>query len=295
MKDFNRVNLAGRLFSYALEEKEFERDNEVMNAIVGSVTLEVSEDGTCVEVRFFATPKYKSGKVNATYNMLASMMAGNYGAVSDNKGAEDEQAIPVQWLSIDGSVDIDYFAPKDGSAKEIGDLGRSQKIRGQFLNDNKKKIYANTWKTDILVTRIEDIEADDEKQTPHRVRVHGYLPNGFSEKFSEAIYEARDEKPINYLIGLVDTITPQNPLFTTIKGEFRKVVSTRIQEGAFGENETISYENTYWILTWMPLQNYIFGEDITQEQFDAFKAKMNEYKQKKLDDFLSDGDEKINF
>lgn len=272
MRDFNKIELKGRIFSYALEEKD---ETEKGVPIAGTVTLEVDEVGTQVETRFYAYPKYNNGTTNKTYGFLVDLLAGNFKTVADDGPEAD-------WLSVDASISPDYYVSRDG-AKTIDDLSRSQKIRGSFINPNKKHEYANKWNCDMIVTKIEDVEENVEKGYPHKVRVHGYMIDSYNERVMGVRFEAMDEAPMNYLLAL--NPTEDNPIYTQARGQFRKVTSLKIIEGAFGEDEKIEYDNLYWILTWMPKENYIFGDDITLEEYNNLLKGLEEYKTEKLNKY----------
>lgn len=268
MRSFNKIELAGRIHSYSLEEI----DTEKGNAIAGTVTLETTNTGTLVETRFFAYPKYNSGKANRTYSVLEDLLAGNYKTITSDGDEAD-------WLSIDANIDVDYYVGRDG-AKDIDEMNRSQRIRGSFINANKKHEYSNVWKCDMLVTRIEDLEENPEKGYAHRVRMHGFIIDDYNERLMGVRFEAMDDAQMNYLLGL--SVTSDNPLYTSVKGEFRKVTTLRVVEGAFGEDDKQEYDNTFWVMTWMPRNTYEFGDDITVDEYNSMMNALDEYKQEKL-------------
>lgn len=274
MRTYNKVELKGRIHSYALETKETEKGE----AITGTVTLEVAENGTTVDARFFAYPTYNSGKTNKTYEKLESLMGEEYKTIVRDGDEAD-------WLAIDATVAPDYFVGRDG-AQTVDDLNHSQKIRGSFINPNKNHDYSNFWKCDMLITRVEDIEADDEKHRPHAARVHGYIIDDYNNRVMGVQFDALDEAPINYLLGL--DVSKDAPLYTAIKGEFRQIKTLITREGAFGEAEQIEYDNLRTAITWMPKDTYEFGSDITKEQYGVFMDRLEEYKKSKLNAAAND-------
>ena len=277
MKSYNKVELKGRIHNFSLEEK----DTEKGTAITGTVTLQVNEAGTCVDVRFYALPKYNSGKTNRTYSVLEDMLAGNYKTVVNDADEAD-------WLAIDANIDIDYYVGRDG-AKDIDEMSRSQRIRGSFINANKNHEYENVWKCDMLVTRIEDVEENPEKGYPHKVRMHGFIVDDYNERLMGVRFEAMDQAPMNHLLGL--SVSKDNPLYTSVKGEFRMVKTLKVVEGAFGEDDKKEFENLFWVMTWMPRNTYEFGDDITVEDYNAYMTACDEYKQEKLNKSKDAADE----
>lgn len=277
MKSYNNVDMKGRLYSYNLEEK----DTDKGTAIAGEVTLQVDEDGTQATARFYANPTYKSGKANRTYGVLEDMMAGNFKTVVDDGDEAD-------WFGISGSIDVSYFPPRDGGAKEIEDLVRSQKIRGSFLNANNDHKYQNKWKIDMLICRIDDVEADEEKGFPHMVRVSGYLVDDYNERVMGVQFQARKEAAMNYILGL--TASWENPYYVSIWGELLRVTRTIVRKNAFGEDEHDNYDSTVWAITGMSPDAYVFGDEsaMTVDQYKELRDNLDEFRKTRLEKEDSD-------
>lgn len=278
MKSYNAFDMKGRLYAYALEEK----DTDKGTAISGTVTLEVDKNGTTVEAKFFAYPTYNSGKVNRTHGMLEDMMAGNFKTVVDDGDDAD-------WLGMTGNIDVSYFVPRDG-AKDIDEMARSQKLRGSFLNANKKHEYCNKWKLDMLICAVRDVEEDAERQTPHFVRVTGYLVDDFRERVLGCEFDAFKQAAMNYILGL--PVSYEQPYFVSVWGEIVKMNRLVVRKNAFGEDEKNEYESTRWGITGMNPDAYEFGDPsaITVEQYKEYRDNLDEYRKERLDADKSDSD-----
>ena len=272
MKSYNNFDMKGRLYSYSLEEK----DTDKGTAITGEVTLEVDDKGTTATARFFAYPTYNSGKTNRTYSVLEDMMAGNYKTVVDDADEAD-------WLAMTGNIDVNYFVPRDG-AKDIDELARSQKLRGSFVNQNKDHNYQNKWKLDMLITRIDDVEEDAEKNIPHYVRVTGYLIDDYRERVTLVQFQARKEAAMKYILGL--TASYDQPYYVSIWGELMKIARTIVRKNAFGEDEVDEYESYIWAITGMAPEAYDFGDEsaMTVEQYNEFRENLDAHKKERLED-----------
>lgn len=270
MKSYNNVDMKGRLHNYALERKEGKKGE----AISGVVTVEVDEDGTTADMRFYAYPVYNNGKPNKTFGILESMLAGNYKTVVDDGPDAD-------WIEMTGSVDVSYFVGRNASADD--DLIRSQKIRGSFINPNKNQKYNNRWKLDFLITAIREIEEDEEKNLPRFVRVIGYLVDDYNKRVMDVVFQARNEKAMSYILGL--DASAEVPYFVSTWGELLRVVRTVTRENAFGDAETDEYNSVQWVITGMAPTPYDFGDEavMTFDQLTEFKAKMEEFKQEQRD------------
>lgn len=278
-KTYNGLDMKGRLFSYNLETKEHEEKGE---GIIGSVTLEVDEKGTTVELRLMPQyPVFNSGKPNKTHGILEDMMAGNYNTVVDNGDDAD-------WFSMTGSIDVSYFLPKN--ARVDDDLARAQKCRLGFINPNQKKEYCNKWKLDTLITDVKDIEADVEKELPRYVQVSGYLIDSYRERLMEVVFQARSENAMNYILSL--PVSDEAPHYVSTWGEIMRIERTVVNKNAFGEDEETKYNSSAWVITGMNPNAYMVGDEsgITLEDYANLKNELNAHKeeQKNGEDAISD-------
>ncbi len=266
MKTFNQVEMKGRLYSYSLEKSE---NAAGVAVIMGEVTLEVDADGTTSAFRYYSPEVYKSGKENKTYGILDGMIAGNYKTVVDD--GDD-----ASWLYLTGSIDSSYFLPKN--SKPTDDLARAQKIRGSFINPNSKKEYHNRWKLDFIITKIEEIEADEERNLPRYARISGYYIDDYNERVVEVQFQARKDAAINYILSL--SADEEAPYFVSTWGELSKVGRLVVRKNAFGEDETDEYTSIQWVITGMVENPYDFGDEsvITFDQFKEFKVNLNTLK-----------------
>jgi len=263
MKNFNSIDFKGRLFDYTLEE----RTGDYGVAIAGELTIEVDADGTLANARFFAKPKFNSGKANSTYAVLDAMMSGEYQTVKENGEAAD-------WIAITGSVDVNYFVSKQSND---GEIARAQKVRGGFIKPNREKRYANKWKTDLLVTSITDVEADVERGLDRFLRVKGFIVDDYNKRLAEIQVQVRAEKAINYIAGLEASIA--QPYFVSTWGALMQVKRLVVTKNAFGEDEENEFSNIQWVVTGMNPEAYIFGDEsaITNEDYETFRANLSAF------------------
>lgn len=283
MKKYNSLDMKGRLYDYALEADE----NQKGNVIKGEVSVEVDSDGTVVKLRFYVNEVTNAGKVNKTYGVLESMLAGNYETVV----ADGDNAY---WLSFTGSLDVSYFKGRDSD-----ELIRSQKLRGGFINDNKKKEYSNKWKLDFIITDVTEIEADLEKQLDRFVKVGGYLVDDYRCRVMEVEVQARSEKAMNYIVGNI-TPTQDNPYFVSTWGQVQRLSRLVTRKNAFGEDDTEEYQSFKFTISGMNPECYDIGEENVlgletyQKMCDALKEHKEEILEK-ADDNDSDTGIKLAF
>jgi len=265
MKSYNATNFKGRLYSYALDTI----DTEKGEAIAGTITLEVNEDGTTVDIRYFAYPTYSSGKKNTTYDILAAIMDGEYATVVDEGEGAD-------WLASTGSIDVSYFV---GTRSGDDDLQRAQKVRGNFINPNKNKVYENNWKLDYLITRITEIEADQERDYPRYAKVFGFYIDSYNKRVLEAAFQVRNPAGVDFVVGL--DVSLDSPYFVSCSGKLTRSVNTKVTKSSFGEDQVVEFTNTSWTLESMAADPYEFGDErvLTIDEYNEFRANLEAFQE----------------
>lgn len=276
MRDFNKIKLAGRVYNFALEESE----KDGISVIRGTVTVEVNKEGTLVDVNFWSPEKWKSGKANSTYTHLLDMVNGETTTIAED--GED-----ADWISIDANLDAQAFAPKNTKVESIDDLKRSQRVRGAFINANNKQTYQNEWKVDCFITGVTEIEEDLEKNILPSVRLEVFYVDEFRGRLMGAMVEAVDEAPMTYLKSL--TVSREEPIYTSLKGEFKTRVTEQVKEGAFGEDDIVTYKKTVYALTWMAKNPYDFYE--VKEDYEKYMVGYDAYRKEQLQKTMENGDE----
>lgn len=279
MKTYNAIDMKGRLYDFSLEHKETEKGE----AIAGDIILEVDAEGTTVKIPFYSRPVFSSGKPNKTYGVLEDIMEGNILTVVN--AGED-----ADWFGISGSIDSSYFMAKGNKAE----VARSQKMRGAFINSNPKKEYKNRWKLDFLITSIQDIEADPQKQTDRFLKVGGYYVDSYNSRLAEVEFQARAEGAINFFSTL--PISPETPYYVDTWGEIKKVTRIVERQNAFGESESDEYETTSWVIVGVNVNPYSYGTDISEADYATYKGELEAHKESLIKEATdSVGEEEIGF
>lgn len=276
MRKYNALDMKGRLYDYSLEADE----NKKGNVVKGEVKLEVDEDGTVITMRFYVNEMTNAGKVNKTYGVLESMLAGNYSTVV-NDGDD------ASWLSLTGSIDVSYFKGRNSD----GELVCAQKLRGGFVNDNKKKEYSNLWKLDFIITNVTEVEADLEKKLDRFVKLEGFLVDDYNERLMEVSIQARTEKSMDYILG---NITPDidNPYFVSTWGGIQKISRIVTKENAFGDSINEEYESFKWVITGMNPEPYDIGDEnvLGLDTYKELQDALKEHKEEQLNKEDDNGD-----
>lgn len=285
MRTYNNIDMKGRLYNSSLEIKDFDKGE----AITGTVSIEVDANGTVVDVSVFARSTFNNGKHNATYDALDDIMAGNTRSVTEHGDDAD-------WLAITGSVDVSYYPAKNGGGDETYGLSRGQRIRGSFVNPNKKREYRNRWTMDLLITQVTEVEADEEKNLPRMARVNGYFIDDYNERLMEVSFQARKPQAIDYLLGL--PVSFDAPYFVSTWGEQQIVKRVVVKKSAFGDDEIKEFDNKSWVISGMATDPYEFGDEkaISVEKFNEFKDNLTKLKEEKSKDGEdNDGDNGLAF
>lgn len=265
MKSFNKIEMKGRLYSHKLEVKSFDKGE----AITGSITLEVDKNGTTVDIQMFARPTYNNGKRNPTYKILDDIMCGNYRMVTtDGDDAE--------WLDVTGNLDVSYYQARGNSGDEEYGLSRSMRLRGAFVNQNRKEEYRNRWTLDMLITQVHEVDADPEKNLPRMARVNGYLVDEYNQRLMEVSFQARKPGAIDYMLGL--PVSFDTPYYCSVWGERQVVKRAVVKKNAFGDDEVTEFDNMTWAIIGMSTDPYTFGEDITAEEYEKYKKNLLAHK-----------------
>lgn len=284
MKDRNTIEIVGKLASYKLEEKTFDNSGE---AIVGSVTIQVNEDGGKQEVRFFATPTYKNGNRNNSYVFLSKIM--DEELISIEKGGEDEAA----WVSISANFDTNYFVGRDGTCNDPEDLLRSQQIRGKFIQAPRKQEYMMKWRVDTLITKIREQEENPENGNPHNVIIDGYYIDAYHKRLLECSFRAYKEPAINYYLGLADEVNEDNPYYAQVWGSIKSIVTKTVLKNSFGEDEINEYPRDVLAIDGMT-ERYEFSSDavsLSEETYKEFKEGLKAFKQEKFQALVGNNEE----
>jgi len=278
MKNMNDIKLFGRLYDCKVNFAAKKDGTPVQNddgdtALTGRVELEINANGNTIIAEYFAYPKWPSGKVNSTYNMLKGMMDGNFVTVA---GAAENGGEP-EWVSLVGSVDVNYFV-----SKQTKELARSLKIRGSFINDNKKKEYSAIWTADTIITHVEHVDADEERELPAYIRLDGYISD-YRENLSEVSFQVRSDDAMNKLP--VSEASPDAPFYTMLRGAITFASRVVKSTDAFGDEVENEYENKIWEVTRYALEPYdFFDEDILGKAlFDVKVKELATKKQEVLD------------
>ena len=141
-----------------------------------------------------------------------------------------EKAIKVR---IDSAIGLNEFYDRNDEFVSV------KRNDGGFVhvvaNIDEAENERSTFKTDMLITNVRRVEADDEKNTPEKVIIKGAIFN-FRKDLLPVEYTVLNPVAMDYFEGL--GASNSNPILTEVRGRqiSETVTRTVTEESAFGEN-----------------------------------------------------------
>jgi hypothetical protein len=213
------------------------------------------------------TATFGSGKPNDTYTTLNNIVNGTFGTYMKD-GAD--KAVK---LRVDSAIDLNEFFTDRNGKEELVSAKRNE---GGFVHTTnalaEDEKVRNTFKCDMLITGTKRIEADEEKKTPERLEVKGYIFD-FRKALLPVTFTALNPNAMDYFEGL--DATSKNPTFTQVWGRQVSMVSVRqiVTESAFGDDEVREVSSTRrdFVITGAAKNPYEWDDEAT-----LTAAEMNE-------------------
>lgn len=264
----NKTHIEGYVYEHDLKSKVTGENSKAPGTPFISGNLKVATDNALtnvVEVHFtYVTPTTGKGAENATYTSLKGIIDGTYGAVTV---VGVEKAAKVR---IDSAFGLnDFYSERNGQTELVS----AKRNEGGFVHivkdldeDEKKR---NTFETDMVITSVKRVDANEERNTPEHVVVKGAIFD-FRESLLPFDFIATNPNAMNYFEGL--EATSKDPVFTKVWGRQMSsvVVRTIVEESAFGEDSIreIKSNRKDLIITGAAKAPYVWddGSSITVEE-----------------------------
>ena len=241
-KMINSTHVSGYLYEHKLELRESgpNSKNPGTKFIMGNVDIATDEACTnIVSVHFtYVTATTKKGATNATFTTLMNIIDGKFGSIMANG---KDNAVK---LRIDSALALnEFFTERDGKEELVS----TKRNEGGFIHVadalEEDENTRNTFKCDILITGVKEVDADPEKGLPAKAIVRGAIFD-FQGALLPVEFSAVNPGAIKYFVGL--DASNANPTFTCIWG--RQISTTVVKqirtESAFGEDEVREVKNT---------------------------------------------------
>lgn len=232
-KMINESQIEGFLYEHTLEKKVTGENSKHPGTPFIKGTISIATDADCnnvIKVNYtYVTATTNAGKANQTFSVLEKIIDGDYKTVlSDGK----ENATMVH---VDSAIGLNEFY-SDRNGKE--ELVSTKINNGGFIRIitalNADEKLRNTFKTDMIITAVTQIDADEENNRPAKAIVKGAIFD-FRNALLPVEFTALNPKAIDYFVDL--GATPQNPIFTKVWGRQvnQTVIRKMIEESAFGD------------------------------------------------------------
>lgn len=286
----NTCHIEGYIYDHKLSSKVSGPNSKKPGTTFINGDLRIATDEDClniVTVHFsYVTPTTSTGKENNTFTVLNAIINGTHGTVM-SVGKERAAAV-----KIDSAIALndwyDYNKEEFISAKR-NEGGFVHIIQPhEFSPDEKDR---STFKTDMVITNVRRIEADEERNLPEKVIVKGAIVD-FRKSLLPIEFTATDPKAMNYFESL--EASASNPVFTKVWGSqiSTTVIKCYTEESAFGDPTVreVKSSRKEWLITGSAKETYVWGEEdtITNDELKKLIADREIYLaevKKKSDDY----------
>lgn len=279
----NSETIEGYLFDASkLVKKEGSQKHPDTPYITGEVDVATDENGlNVVPVNFiYVTEFTKNGKKWSTWDVLTRILAAEEDGRTWVKGGKDN-ALKLKFQP--SAALLDYYRQSDDTMQRI------QRNDGGFINVltefDKPENERNTFKIDVLVVGVKEVEADPDTGTEEYARVNAYIFNTRSSKpliqtIIPFTFVMKSQAGINYL--LEQEPSKGNPLYTQLRGHIENTtqVTKKEVEMAFGNPvvETTEKHIREWVIDACGLPYEFDSEEtITKAEVDKLLADRNVY------------------
>lgn len=242
-KTINKVRVEGRLYDISklalkkVENKESAHFGE--DFIGGSIDVATDEESlNIVTVNFtFVQPTYKSGKTNATYGVLKSLIETGKTIIKD--GADNATLVRV-----DAALGLnDFYTDRNGEETLVS----AKTVNGSFVNIINKlndESARSTFECDMLINGTTLVEANEERHIDKDYLIVKGAIFDFRNAIMPIEFIVKNEGGMKYFEGL--NASAKEPVFTKVWGQIHSenIVNRVEQESAFGEPTVKEYSRT---------------------------------------------------
>ena len=271
----NKSHIEGVLYEHALELKVSGDNSKNPGTPFIAGTISVATDNelvNIVSVHFtYVTATTAKGNTNATFTTLKNIIDGVIGTyMKDGKDKAGK-------VRIDSAIGLNEFY-SDRNGKE--ELVSAKRNEGGFVHtcdvlaeDEKTR---NTFECDMLIVGATRIEANEERKTPEKVNVKGFIFD-FRKALLPVEFTALNPNAMNYFEDL--GATPKEPVFTKVWGRqvSETIVRTIEEESAFGEPSVKEVRSTRkdFVITGASKEPYLWDDADTMTVAELTEALAN--------------------
>lgn len=270
-KFINESHIEGYLYDHKLEKKVTGANSkapgtEFINGEIMIATDEKLENVVKIHYTYETATFAKSGGANSRFPILSKIIDENPTVLNVGK----DKALK---LRCDSAIELNEWFPQVTDEKPtsvVRNEGGFIHIAASLNEDEKQR---NTFKTDMLITNVKDIDADPEKKIDAHVKVRGAVFQDFRKQLMPVDFVVRGAGGMKYFQGL--EVSPKNPTFTTVWGRqlSKTVITKTVTESAFGEDEVRERQNTTreFVITGCSKEPYEFDDENTLTKAEVSK------------------------
>ena len=257
----NRTHIEGWLYDHdlALKESGPNSKNPGTPYISGSLQIATDDAQTnIVPVHFtYVTATTSKGNANATFTILNDIINEKHHSIMKH----DAQSATK--LRVDSAIGLNEFYSDRNGEEELVSVKRNEggfvHLTNELAEDEKTR---NTFETDMLITNVRRVEADEERQLPEKVIVRGAIFD-FRKSLLPLEFSATNPNAMNYFEGL--NASSAEPVFTKVWGRqiSETIVRTITEESAFGEDSVREVRNTRkdFVITGAAREPYVWDDE----------------------------------
>lgn len=262
----NATHIEGYLYEHKLEMKVTGANskNPGTNFISGTIGIATDDSmNNVVQIHFtYVTAVTAKGKPNNTFNTLQNIINGKLESVMEHG---KENAVR---LRVDSALALnEWYDTRDDNHALIS-VKRNEggfvhlMTMAEPLNEN---VHARaTFDCDMLITKATRVEANEERNTPEKVTIKGYVFD-FRKALLPVEFSVLNPKAMNYFED--QEPSEKHPLFTRVKGEqISQTIERKIEEeSAFGDTSVriVRSSQRDFVITWAPPQPYEWDDETT--------------------------------
>ncbi len=268
-RNINTAHIEGYVYQHSLAIKQVQNQasaNFGKDFISGELEVAVDEKGlNVIAVHFtYVTETTSKGNKNATYAALKSIIDRNETWTSVGKDA-------AMKVKIDTALALNDFYANDDT------LVSAKRNEGGFVTIVNGSLCAekdrNTFSTDIVITNVKHVDADEEKGIVDHTEIRGAVFD-FRNAILPVDFVVENPQGMQYFESL--DIDSKNPLYTKVWGKINCKTTTRsvTEETAFGEAAVTNYERKVrnWVVTGTSTNSYEFGDEKVMTSEELTKA-----------------------
>ena len=270
-KFINETHIEGILYDHKLEKKVTGANSKAPGTEFIAGTISVATDDkleNVVQIHYtYETATFaKSGSANSRFPILMKIIDENPTVL--NVGAD--KAMKVR---CDSAIEIMDWFPQVTDEKPTTIVRNEGGFIHTTTNLNEDEKQRNTFKADMVITNVKDVEADPEKNIEAHVKVKGAVFQDFRKQLMPVEFVVRGKGGMQYFQNL--DVSSKNPVFTTVWGRqmSKTVVVKTVTESAFGEDEVRERQNTTreFVITGCSKEPYEFDDESTITKADLSK------------------------